>query len=70
MSLLSSMLTSLSGMNGQADKVQSVASNIANSSTAGYKRIETLFQDLSKDGFKMLQSGGGITAHARQSVTQ
>jgi len=70
MSLLSSMLTSLSGMNGQADKVQSVASNIANSSTSGYKRIETLFQDLSKDGFKMLQSGGGITAHARQNVTQ
>ncbi len=41
MSLYGMMRTGVSGMNAQANRLSTVADNIANSSTTGYKRAST-----------------------------
>jgi flagellar hook protein FlgE len=46
------MRTSVSGMDAQANRLSTVADNIANSSTVGYKRASTEFSSL------VLESGG------------
>lgn len=53
MGLYGSMRTSASGMAAQANRISSVADNIANSNTAGYKRSAMEFSTL------VLQTGGG-----------
>ena len=52
MSLFGTMRTSISGMDAQSTRMSTVADNIANSSTAGYKRASTEFSSL------VLESGG------------
>ena len=52
MGLYGMMRTSVSGMAAQANRLSTVADNIANSSTAGYKRASTEFSSL------VLESGG------------
>ena len=46
MSLYGMMRTGVSGMNAQANRLSTVADNIANSSTNGYKRAKTEFSTL------------------------
>ncbi len=46
MSLYGMMRTGVSGMNAQANRLSTVADNIANASTVGYKRAETQFSSL------------------------
>ena len=53
MSLYGMMRTGVSGMNAQANRLSTVADNIANSSTTGYKRASTQFASL------VLPSSGG-----------
>src|SRR3990172_2216023 len=52
MGLFGMMRTSVSGMDAQANRLSTVADNIANSSTTGYKRASTEFSTL------VLESGG------------
>lgn len=53
MSIFGSMRTAVSGMNAQANKLSTVADNIANVNTTGYKSVSTSFSSL------VLPSGGG-----------
>ena len=53
MSLYGMMRTSASGMAAQANRLATVADNIANMSTTGYKRASTEFSSM------ILESGGG-----------
>ena len=46
MSLYGVMRTGVSGMNAQANRLSTVADNIANSDTTGYKRSSTEFSTL------------------------
>jgi flagellar hook protein FlgE len=55
MSLYGVMRTGGSGMNAQSNKLATVADNIANVNTTGYKRASTEFSSL------ILRSGTGIT---------
>ena len=43
MSIYGMMQTSVSGMHAQSNRLSSVADNIANSDTNGYKRSQVLF---------------------------
>ena len=69
MSLYGVMRTGGSGMNAQSNKLSTVADNIANVNTTGYKRASTEFSSL------VLQSGtgnynsGSVETHVRYAIT-
>lgn len=68
MSLYGVLRTSVSGMNAQSNLLGTVADNIANSGTTGYKRALTEFSSL------ILQSGhgsynsGAVVTHVRRTI--
>src|SRR3990172_722085 len=70
MSLFGMMRTSTSGMNAQANRLGTVADNIANSNTAGYKKASTEFSTL------VLQSGtsdytpGSVETEVRYGISE
>ncbi|MGI9353869.1 MAG: flagellar hook protein FlgE [Rhizobiaceae bacterium] len=74
MSLLGMIRTSVSGMQGQANRLSAVADNIANSDTTGYKRYYTEFSQLVSPGVQSVNSSeigsGGVLTDVRQSVSQ
>ena len=45
MSLLGALNTAVSGLNGQSTAFGNISENIANSSTTGYKEVDTTFSD-------------------------
>jgi flagellar hook protein FlgE len=63
MSLFGVMRTSTSGMNVQASRLSTVADNVANGSTTGYKRASTEFST-------MVLPSGGVQSNVRYSVSQ
>src|SRR5258708_21910834 len=69
MSLYGVMRTGGSGMNAQSNKLSTVADNIANVNTTGYKRASTEFSSL------VLQSGtgnynsGNVETHVRYAIS-
>lgn len=65
MGLYSSMRTSASGMNAQSNRISSVADNIANSNTAGYKRSAVEFSTL-----VLAQGGADYQSGSVNSATQ
>ena len=65
MGLYSSMRTSASGMNAQSNRISSVADNIANSNTTGYKRSAIEFSTL-----VLAQGGGDYQSGSVNSQTQ
>jgi len=71
MSLYGMMRTGVSGMNAQANRLSSVADNIANSGTTGYKRSSTEFSSLviPNSGTGNYTSGG-VTTSVRYAVSQ
>ncbi|RLQ88840.1 flagellar hook protein FlgE [Notoacmeibacter ruber] len=60
MSIFGTMQTSISGMNAQSSRLSSVADNIANSDTAGYKRQGTNFATLVTGGSAGGNTSGGV----------
>lgn len=68
MSLFSMMRTGVSGMNGQANRLSTVADNIANSSTNGYKRASAEFSSLIIPNSPGTYNSGGITTSIRYAV--
>ena len=71
MSLYGSMRTSVSGMNAQSSRLGTIADNIANASTTGYKRVETEFASLVRERSSELSryESGGVSTRVRQRVS-
>lgn len=71
MSLYGSMRTSVAGMNAQSSRLGTIADNIANASTTGYKRVETEFSSLVRERSSELSryESGGVTTRVRQRVS-
>ena len=70
MSLYGMMRTGVSGMQGQASRLSTVADNIANADTAGYKGFSTEFSTLVVNGSAGAYNSGGIVTTVRQAVSQ
>lgn len=70
MSLYGMMRTGVSGMDAQANRLSTVADNIANANTTGYKKFETLFSTQVVNQTAGSYYSGGVNATARQMVSQ
>lgn len=70
MSLYGMMRTGVSGMNAQSSRLGTVADNIANSSTAGYKRAFTEFSSLVVPSGSGSYNSGGVTTSVRYDITK
>lgn len=70
MSLYGMMRTGVSGMAAQANRLSTVADNIANSGTTGYKRSGTEFASLIVPGTTGNYTSGGVSTNIRYSITQ
>jgi len=71
MSIASSMTTAVSALKAQSQALSTVANNLANSSTIGYKANSTRFISLVTSSYtdNTAASGAGVTAVTRQNVT-
>ena len=70
MSLYGVMRTGVSGMNAQSSKLSTVADNIANSSTTGYKRASTEFSSMILDSGTENYNSGGVNTRVRHNVSE
>jgi flagellar hook protein FlgE len=70
MSLYGMMRTGVSGMNAQANRLSTVADNIANSGTTGYKRSSIEFSSLVIPNSGSSYTSGGVTTDVRYSISQ
>src|SRR5882672_6710055 len=69
MGLYGVMRTSVSGMAAQTNKLSTVADNIANVNTVGYKRAETEFSSLVMPSTNGAYNSGSVASNARRFVT-
>jgi len=69
MSLYGMMRTGVSGMNAQANRLSTVADNIANSSTTGYKRASTQFASLVLPSSGGAYNSGGVETVVRHHIS-
>lgn len=69
MSIYGMMRTGVSGMAAQANKLSTVADNIANSGTTGYKRSQTQFSSLLMPNEGGIYNSGGVTTNVRTAVS-
>jgi flagellar hook protein FlgE len=70
MSLFGMMRTGVSGMSAQATRLGTVADNIANSSTTGYKRAKSEFSTLVIPSSSGSYASGGVTSNTINNVTK
>lgn len=70
MSLYGMMRTGVSGMAAQANRLSTVADNIANSSTTGYKRAYTEFSSLVLPSTPGSYNSGGVTTNVLNSISK
>lgn len=70
MSLYGMMRTGVSGMSAQATRLGTVADNIANSSTTGYKRAKAEFSTLVIPSSGGSYASGGVTSTVLNSVSK
>lgn len=70
MSLFGMMRTGVSGMNAQATRLATVADNIANSGTTGYKRSKAEFSTLVLPNTGGSYTSGGVTNTIQTMVTK
>ncbi|RFZ88936.1 flagellar hook protein FlgE [Shinella sp. WSJ-2] len=68
MSLYGTMRTGVSGMNAQANRLSTVADNIANANTTGYKKASTQFSSLILPTTGGAYNSGGVTTDVRYSI--
>ncbi len=68
MSLYGVMRTGVSGMNAQSNRLATVADNIANSSTNGYKRASTEFASMLINTVSGEYTSGGVNTRVRYNV--
>ncbi|MEM8551439.1 MAG: flagellar hook protein FlgE, partial [Pseudomonadota bacterium] len=69
MSLYNVLRTSVSGMEAQSFRLATVAENIANASTVGYKRADTQFSSLILQSGPQNYNSGAVTANVRYNVS-
>lgn len=69
MSLYGMMRTGVSGMNAQVNRLSAVAENIANSSTAGYKRASTQFSSLVLPSTDGQYNSGSVKTDVRYGIS-
>ncbi|MBL8581138.1 MAG: flagellar hook protein FlgE [Rhizobiaceae bacterium] len=69
MSLYGMMRTGVSGMAAQANRLSSVADNIANSGTTGYKRSRAEFSSMVLPSTQGAYNSGGVTTTIMNSVS-
>lgn len=70
MSLYGMMRTGVSGMNAQANRLSTVADNIANAGTTGYKRAKTEFSSLVMPNLAGSYNSGGVNTTVMNTITQ
>jgi flagellar hook protein FlgE len=70
MSLYGMMRTGGSGMNAQANRLGTVAENIANANTTGYKRASTEFSSLILPTSNGAYNSGGVETKIRYSISE
>ena len=69
MGIYGMMRTGVSGMNAQANRLTGVADNVANVSTAGYKRTDTQFSSLVMPSTKSAYQSGGVLTTVRHDIS-
>lgn len=69
MSLYGTMRTGVSGMSAQANRLSTVADNIANSSTVGYKKSSTQFSSMILPSTNGSYNSGGVETDVRYSIS-
>lgn len=70
MSLYGMMRTGSSGMNAQASRLSTVADNIANASTTGYKTASTEFSSLLLPSISGNYNSGAVETDVRYAIDQ
>ncbi|WP_420102083.1 flagellar hook protein FlgE [Bosea sp. (in: a-proteobacteria)] len=69
MGVFSALTTAVSGMTAQSYALENISGNIANSRTAGYKRVDTTFSDLVPDSALNRQTAGSVAAYSQATNT-
>ncbi|HLZ00699.1 MAG TPA: flagellar hook-basal body complex protein [Bradyrhizobium sp.] len=70
MGIFDALNTAVGGLSAQSFALQNISGNIANSSTTGYKGIDTSFEDLIPDATTPnRQVAGGVTAFSQSTIT-
>jgi flagellar hook protein FlgE len=70
MSVYGLMRTGVSGMNAQSNRLGTIADNIANASTSGYKRASTEFSSLLLNDTVTAYNSGGVETTVRYGISQ
>ena len=70
MSLYGVMRTGVSGMNAQSSRLSTVADNIANASTNGYKRASTEFASMLINSGSGEYTSGGVNTRVRYNISE
>ncbi|MBU4528961.1 MAG: flagellar hook protein FlgE [Hoeflea sp.] len=70
MSLYGMMSTGASGMNAQANRLSTVADNIANANTTGYKKASVEFSSLVLPGTNSSYNSGAVQTDVRYAISQ
>lgn len=70
MSINGVMRTAASGMSAQGSRLATVADNIANTSTTGYKRASTEFSSLILESNNSDYASGGVETDVRYAISQ
>ncbi len=69
MGVFNALTTAVSGMQAQSYALENISGNIANSRTAGFKRVDTSFSDLVPDAALNRQIAGSVAAYSRTTNT-
>src|ERR1700721_1242446 len=70
MGIFDALNTAVAGLQSQSFALQNISGNIANSSTIGYKGIDTTFEDLvAQSAGPSSQVAGGVQAFSQQKLT-
>jgi flagellar hook protein FlgE len=69
MGMFGSMLTAVAGLRAQSFALENISGNIANSSTPGFKRVDTSFTDLIPEAPLNRQVSGSVNAFSRLTNT-
>ncbi len=69
MGIFGAMTTAVAGLRAQSFSLENISGNIANSQTAGFKRVETSFVDLIPESAPNRGLAGSVTAFSRLTNT-
>lgn len=69
MGVFSALTTAVSGLQAQSYALENISGNIANSRTAGFKRVDTSFSDLVPDSALNREVSGSVAAYSQSTNT-